>query len=610
MPKNYQSNEYKKNANSGDSFKKGRTMTIDKMIEGEDLEKLKDWVTFYRNNIHRFVEHYMGVKLFPYQRVWIYLISQSMIFLGLAARASAKSWLIAVYAIAKCILYPGLTVSLNSSTKGQAGLIISEKVQELYREHPNIQREISNITTNANRWRVDFHNGSKINVVISGEGGRGHRSNVAVLEERRLIPSEIINSIIRPFLVARQAPYMKNPKYANVPIEEPQEVVISSVHYKSGEWFPETIKRLKRLANGDKKIKAFFLDYLIAMHHGIKSRNQMINEKNDMDDITFSQEYGNIPFGGSSNSFFKMDFFIRSLKRPWLPRRRGADGIGKNIYDIERKMGEIRLISVDVASRGGSKNDNTVISLARLFPTKKGWRTEIVYIESYNGENVLVQALRIKQLFDEFCSFDSEDVVILDILNVGIGIYDALTSVTHDEERDVDYDAMQIIEADDEKPISKDTQEDLERRCLTKDAHRCIFPISASASLNSEIASSFRTRLKSGLVHFLVSENEQEEFLISKKNKDIAQHNDIALKAYLLSPNAQTTLLINESVSLDMSLTSGSLIKLVEAAGSRKDRYSSVSYLNYYVSLLDVSLLKEEEDEDELDSWINAAGVV
>ena len=174
MAKNYQSNEYKKNAGSDDVFSAPKKMSIDKVIEGEDLHRLKSWITFYRNNIHRFIQHYMGVNLFPYQRVWVYLISQSMIFLGLAARASAKSWLIAAYGIAKCILYPGLTIVLNSSTKEQAGLIIKEKVQELYDGHPNIQREISKITTNANKWRVDFHNGSKIKVVISGEGARGN----------------------------------------------------------------------------------------------------------------------------------------------------------------------------------------------------------------------------------------------------------------------------------------------------------------------------------------------------------------------------------------------------------------------------------------------------
>lgn len=145
----------------------------EKEMTQQKRDRLKSWVTFYRMNMSYFVEHYMGVKLFPYQRFWINIMSRSTEFLGIASRASAKSWLIAVYTIARCILYPGTIVALSSSTKAQAGLIISAKCVQLRDDHPNIARECSNITTNANKWEMDFYNGSMINVVISGEGGRG-----------------------------------------------------------------------------------------------------------------------------------------------------------------------------------------------------------------------------------------------------------------------------------------------------------------------------------------------------------------------------------------------------------------------------------------------------
>lgn len=607
MAKNYQSNKYKKNANNQDDFKRGPKTSINEKIDEERRLMLKDWITFYRNNIHRFVEHYMGINLFPYQRVWIYLISKSMVFLGLASRASAKSWLIGVYAVARCILYPGTTVALNSSTKSQAGLIISEKIQEINDQFPNIHREISNITTNANKWRVDFHNGSKINVVISGEGGRGHRSNICVLEERRLIPSVVIDAIIRPFLVARQAPFMRNPEYSHI-VEEPQEIVITSVHYKNGEWYPESMKRLKRIAEGTKIIKAIFLDYTICLKHNIKTRQQMLLEKEVMDDITFSMEYGNLAFGGSSKSFYKIEFFKRTLKRAWLPRRLHVTAGRKNPYDIPRKPGERRIVSMDVAARGGETNDLTIIACARLFPSKKGWQTEIVYLESYSGENTVAQTLRLKQIYDEFTNFFPDDKLVLDVANVGIGIYDMLTVITHDEERDVDYEAMTVVEFED--TISEKIYDDLSGRCLTPDANPCIYPISGSAPLNSNIATQFRTRLKSGLLKFLVEDTIQEEFFIKKKNKEIMNHNDPTIKAFLLNPNIQTTLLINECISLDMSLTSGEHIKLEEPAGGRKDRYSSVSYLNYYASLLDQELLREDDTTDAYDQWAKLLQVV
>jgi len=136
-------------------------------------DRIRSWVTFYRLNPSYFVEHYMGITLYPYQRYWINLMVRSTEFVGIASRASAKSWLIAVYAIARCILYPGTIVALASQTKAQAGLIISTKCRVLHDLYPNIQRETTNIVTNQNKWEMTFKNGSIINVVVSGEGGRG-----------------------------------------------------------------------------------------------------------------------------------------------------------------------------------------------------------------------------------------------------------------------------------------------------------------------------------------------------------------------------------------------------------------------------------------------------
>jgi len=394
-------------------------MLTDQEMSRQKKDRLKSWVTFYRHNPSFFVEHYMGVNLYPYQRYWINLISRSTEFVGIASRASAKSWLIGVYAIARCILYPGTTVALASSTKAQAGLIISEKCVSLHNEYPNIARETNTMTTNQNKWEMTFHNGSKINVVVSGEGGRGHRSNVTVLEERRLIPNLIIDSIIRPFLVSRQPPYMKKTIYADIEElrEEPIEIIITSAHYKSSEWYPEAKRFIREIANGNPDTKAIFLDYPISLRHGIKTKKQMAKEKRDLDAITFLMEYGNIPYGSSSNSFYKIGLFNRVIKRSWRPITDETFAEGKkNPYDITKLPEEMRIISVDVAMRAGSTNDNTIITCARLLPSKKGWLTEICYMESHNGMNTSSQALRIKQIYKEFAA----DILVLDIANAGI----------------------------------------------------------------------------------------------------------------------------------------------------------------------------------------------
>ena len=579
-------------------------MMTDKEMSRQKTERLKSWISFYRSNINFFVEHYMGVPLYPYQRFWLNLISRSTHFVAIASRASAKSWLIGVYAIARCILYPGTIVALASSTKAQAGLIISEKCVGLYNDHPNIAREVLTYTTNQNKWEMVFLNGSRINVVVSAEGGRGHRSHVTVLEERRLIPTVIIDSIIRPFLVSRKAPHMFLPQYSEIEElrEEPIEIIITSAHYKSYEWYAETKKFMKKMAADNLDFRCIFLDYPISLRHGIKTKKQMIDEKDTLDPITFLMEYGNIPYGSSSLSFYKLGLFNRDVKKSWRPIT-DEDYITtkKNPYDIIKRADEMRIVSVDVAMRAGSTNDNTIISCGRLTPSRKGWLTEICYMESHNGKNTALQALRIKQIYKEF----QGDILVLDLANAGISVFDALSSVTKDEVRGLEYEAYTVLNSND---VDDKVYEELINRTLGQDALGCIFPISATSQLNSLIAVKFRERLKKKLVSFLIDDNAEEEFLIKSGNKDILDQEDTGIRAYLLQAHLQTSLFINESIALEMMLQNG-LIKLIEPPGARKDRYTSVSYLNYYVSLMDTQLLKEKYSGNDDEEFLSLSRV-
>lgn len=572
-------------------------MTSD-LANEERKNRLKSWITFYRHNPSYFIEHYLGIALFPYQRYWINLIAHSTDFLGIASRASAKSWIIAVYTMAKCILYPGTKTVLASSTKAQAGLIISAHCLQLANDHPNVLREIkpNGIVTNANKWQVSFKNGSVITVVISGEGGRGNRSNVLVLEERRLIPTEIIDSILRPFAVSRKAPYMMLQKYANIKEEEAQEIIITSAYYKSHEWWIEAKKLMRKVADGDPDVKCIFLDYLISLKHGIKTRKAIQKDKDKFDPVTFLMEYGNIPYGSSSLSFFKLGLFNRTVKRSWRPI---TDEMWmttkKNPYDIPKLSTEYRIVSVDVAMIGGSTNDNTIITCARLLPSKKGWLTEICYMESHNGGHTTIQATRIKQIYEEF----NADTLVLDVRNSGINVFDALAMITKDETRGLEYPAYTVMD-DPEEWINKDAWEVLNKRTIGENAKPCVFPISASLQLNSAIAISFKDRLKRRMLSFLIDDSAEEEFLIKSNNTDILDQDDTGIRAHLLQAHIQTTLFVNESIALDMMMIGG-LVKVAEQSGARKDRYTSVSYLNYFVSLLDIQLLKYKTNNNDED---------
>ena len=49
---------------------------VDRNAASDDwTNRKKDWNTMYRRNIHRFIQHYFRINLYPYQILWIYYMS-------------------------------------------------------------------------------------------------------------------------------------------------------------------------------------------------------------------------------------------------------------------------------------------------------------------------------------------------------------------------------------------------------------------------------------------------------------------------------------------------------------------------------------------------------
>lgn len=85
------------------------------------------WCTFFRKNLHRFVQDYLEIPIYTYQQLALYYMGVSNSICIVAARNDAKSFLIALYACSRAILYPGSKVVIGSATRGQSKLIITEK---------------------------------------------------------------------------------------------------------------------------------------------------------------------------------------------------------------------------------------------------------------------------------------------------------------------------------------------------------------------------------------------------------------------------------------------------------------------------------------------------
>lgn len=582
--KNYQGDFRRKARSKNPSIRPKQMVSKTKNNEWEN--NLIDWVTYYRRNIHRFIEHYFQIKLHLYQVIWIYFMSICDSFVATASRASAKSWLIAVLALARAVLYPNSEIVIVAKTKKQAGIIFG-KIDMLKKDFPNIDREISYFKNSQNDRICNLYNSSKIVAVICDDGGRGERSNFTIGEEFRIMDKDKYDAIVRPFAVARQAPYLKNPKYSHL-VEEPKEILITSAYYKNLWWYDEMKENIKLMLKGEKSGVIYF-DYPVAIRHGIKTRKLIEKDKQKMDMVSFQQEYENIPFGENSNAYFKLDMFSnnRNLKKVFYPLREDEFNRKKNPHAIKRKEGEVRAISVDIATRKGESNDNTIISCIRGLPTKKGYIREYVYMESHQGEHTGKQALRIKQLYNDF----KADYIVLDLQQAGIAVFERLATITKDEERDVEYEAYTVMEHDtlDKKLISE-----LKEKTLAEMAKPIIYPIRGNAKLNNDIAIDFRDKLQRNMISLPINHTEAEEFL-NDKNKSFKNSDDINFKMWLLHPYMQFSYMVNETINLSYKIVSGN-IKLEEPRGAMKDRYSSCSYGNYFMSLLEQDFLRSDND--------------
>jgi hypothetical protein len=604
MAQNFTGTYKQRASNPENQFNAPKQMIRSKELDEQRRIKLIDWITFYRRNMHRFVEHYFGIELYFYQKIWLYFMSTRDSYVAIASRASAKTWLVGVLAVAKAVLYPNSEIVVVSSTKEQAGIIIEEKIKGLQENYPNVAREIKNITTNMNKWQVDFHNGSVIKIVAARDSSRGRRSTFTIYEEFRLIDKEVLDSVIRPFSYIRQAPYLKIPEWKNYG-EEPKEVFISSAYHKGLWWFDETKKNIMDfLRGGNSGFIAF--DARIAIHHHIKTKRQLKNEISKMDEITALEEYYNIPWGENSDSYFKLKQFSRSrnVERAFYPQKRDTFNSKKNPYDIPKIEGELRILSCDVAQRSGKANDLSITWCIRLLPTHKGYYREVVYGESFSGENSILQSLRIKQLYYDF----SADAIVLDVASGGGGLpmYDQLGQITKDSERGLEYPPMTIMP---HPSIDDAVYTELSKRTLGLNALPVVYCISATSKLNSVMAVEMRDKLQKKLFGFLVDESKAEDYLIRTKRGEFMTNDDVSAKAFFMQPYVQTSLLVNEAINLTMTLTAGN-IKLSEPNGARKDRIVCLMMGNYYAGLLDSELLKQTDTSTDLETMLSVTAII
>lgn len=548
----------------------------------------------WRKNPHLFAEEFLGLNLFLYQFFLLWAMNKYSFFMYIASRGQGKSYIIAIYCIIRAILYPNTNIVIASGTRGQSRLIITEKILNLKNNSVNLDREIKEFKTGTNECYVLFKNGSKITAVTSGDGARGYRANILIVDEFRLVSKKIIDEILRPFLnVNRTPPYLKNPKYEHL-TEENKEIYISSAWYKNHYIWDMFKSYLKNMQTGVDYFVAV-LPYQLSIFHNLLSKKRVEQQMiaDDFDRMSFDMEYEALFVGENENAYFRLDDIMkcRTIPKAFYPPTNTEFvenknlSKPKNLSNIPKKLGEYRLIGVDIAMMGSSKllkNDTTAFTLMRLLPDGDGYRRDIVYLESISGGHTETQAIRLKQLYSDF----EADYVVMDTNGNGLAIYDACTRILYDELRDIEYEAWTSF-----------NNEKMNERRLEKEAIPVIYSIKASAEINHYIATGLRTSFEKQKIRLLRSDIEIKEDFIESKGylKKTADE-----QYRMLRPFVTTTALQNELINLIYEVRSG-FIKIKEVGTTTKDRYSSLAYCNYYANELEKELKSNQSDDSILE---------
>lgn len=546
----------------------------DKVIEGMAI-----WGSYYRANIDVFVVDYLQLDFLKwFQLVLLVMMDRARVFLWIASRGMGKSFLIAIFACVRCILYPGTKVVITSGTRGQS-INVLEKIQtELLKVSPNLRNEIDMDETkfSGQDAKVMFKNSSYIKVVTASDNARSNRANILIVDEFRMVKKDTIDTVFKKFLTSRRMPPYKELTEAERKAEYAKEpnksCFLSSAYFKDHWSYNKMLDTFKLMLDDNKTDFVCGLPYQLSIQEGLLFPEDVETDmlEADFNEIKWSMEMEAMWFGDEDGSFFDFNSISknRRINYPMLPDKLSSLlGNSQKVKIPPKQLGEKRILSADIALMSSKKhnNDATAVFINQMMPTKAGrYTNNIVYSDTFEGLHTEDQALIIRKMYDEFQC----DYIVLDCTGLGLGVYDALV-------RDmVDPDTGEIYPA-----ISCYNNQEMAERCTVKGADKVIWAIKGNPTINSECAVLLREGFKSGKIRLLVTEYDGESLLSDIKGYGSLSPSE---KTKLQMPYVHTTLLIDELVNLQHD-ESGGRVRVFEKTGRRKDRYSSLSY-NYYVA--------------------------
>ena len=534
----------------GIELEKGVVLTPSFLERNEDLiaNCIQTWSAYPDIYLDLITPEDSNFVLFPYQRIFLRACMRYTNIFITAARATSKTFLSILAKYLQCMFLPNHVGSIVAPNKQQASKITKQKVEEIWRLWPLLEKEVEKSNFGKDYVDLFFKNGSRLSVVGALDSDRGIRTHATLIDEARDQDGDAISEIILPQMNVsrRMSNGLVNP---NEPINT-QVIYATSAGTKSSFAYAALIDTFERAIIDPKSSFCIGLDYRIPAQHGLIDAKyvQGLKLSPSYNETTFAAEYLGSWLGGSDESWFDFERLAkyRKIKNPEWTQKFKEDS--KVFYLISVDVGRLHDQTVACIFRVNIRDDKYYATLVNLF----------VLGRQAEKKTFVQQAIDLKHLIEIY----NPREVVIDCNGLGVGIADEMIR-THLDASGKELPAYGFFNNDDYKKIQP------------RDSIPILYSLKANGPLNSKIHGNAYSRIYGGMVRFLISEQDARASLLATK---VGQKMKLEERVKRLMPHELTTKLFEEMSNL--RLRRNGLDIVLEQINARfpKDKYSAFAY--------------------------------
>ena len=534
----------------GIELEKGVVLTPSFLERNEDLiaNCIQTWSAYPDIYLDLITPEDSNFVLFPYQRIFLRACMRYTNIFITAARATSKTFLSILAKYLQCMFLPNHVGSIVAPNKQQASKITKQKVEEIWRLWPLLEKEVEKSNFGKDYVDLFFKNGSRLSVVGALDSDRGIRTHATLIDEARDQDGDAISEIILPQMNVsrRMSNGLVNPN-------EPSNTYViyaTSAGTKSSFAYAALIDTFERAIIDPKSSFCIGLDYRIPAQHGLIDAKyvQGLKLSPSYNETTFAAEYLGSWLGGSDESWFDFERLVkyRKIKNPEWTQKFKEDN--KVFYLISVDVGRLHDQTVACIFRVNIRDDKYYATLVNLF----------VLGRQAEKKTFVQQAIDLKHLIEIY----NPREVVIDCNGLGVGIADEMIR-THLDASGKELPAYGFFNNDDYKKIQP------------RDSIPILYSLKANGPLNSKIHGNAYSRIYGGMVRFLISEQDARASLLATK---VGQKMKLEERVKRLMPHELTTKLFEEMSNL--RLRRNGLDIVLEQINARfpKDKYSAFAY--------------------------------